>query len=277
MPAIVLNRLRTSISLLKELYSKPAEFIKELHELYASFADTTHALNPKNNEVLAVPAFNSPPLLSREIEQSFFEYASDQPKITLEIIDLLWQQPEVELRRLAIYLLGKLPSARNEAIVNRILDWSADQGYSVLHPYLLQLGSTALRKEDPKTWMNILEDWKNSKEVWKNKMSLRGLTPLIEDKDYLNLPEIFTFLTSFFKDFNLLVQNDLLSVLMGLANRSEVETTYFLKQMIAFYPQRSLGRFLRQSLDLFPAQAQSSLRVAMRNQQGLQADRSNTG
>lgn len=270
MPAIVLSRLQIQISLLKAHYEQPAEFVKRLRELFAGYADPIQAVNPQANRTLLVPAYNTPALLSREIEQSFLDHPMQLPEDTLEIIDLLWRQPELELRRLAIYLLGKLPAEHETAIVDRILTWSTVQEYAALHPYLFQQGSLALRRKDPDAWMNMLENWKTSGDSWKNRLSLRGLTPLIKDGEYANLPGIFTLLTSYFKDFQPDLQHDLLDILLDLANRSEIETTYFLKQMIAAYPQPALGRFLRQSLDQFPERSQDSLRAAMRNQQGLQ-------
>ena len=60
-------------------------------------------------------------------------------------------------------------------------------------------------------------------------MALQGLIPLIEDRDFANLPLIFTFLTSFFEKIDAAIQLDLQIVLEKLAKRSEVETIYLLK------------------------------------------------
>lgn len=269
MPAIDLTRLRTKIALLKALYDFPTEFIQDLRELFRSYAGTPSSSIANLRTIAPSAAFNSPALLSREIELAFSKHPVESPHQTLQVVDVLWKQPENELRRLAIYLLSRMAVDHNEAIVERTLLWSQAPDSSSLTPYLLQQACKAVRRENPQDWLTLLNGWKTEADPTKKHMTLRGLIPLIQDADYDNLPELFTYLISFFAEFDVQLQNDLRSVLLALSARSEVETLYFLKQMIALYPTPALGRFLRQSLEQFPERTQSSLREAMREQTDL--------
>ena len=269
MPAIDLTRLRTKIALLKKLYEYPSEFIKDLRELFSSYAGTPSSSTANLNTAAHNPAFNSPALLSREIELAFLNYPPEYPHQTLKLIDPLWEQPESELRQLAIFLLSRLPVDQNEAIVERTLQWSQAQDASALAPLLLQQACKAVRRENPRVWLDLLNSWKTGVDPMKKRMALSGLIPLIQDADYANFPELYPYLASFFAVFDPQLQNELRFVLLTLTARSEVETIYFLKQMIALHPTPALGRFLRQSLEQFPERTQNSLREAMRNQPGL--------
>lgn len=264
MPAIDLDHLRTRIKLIKDQFSQPPEFVSRLRELYAFYADRTLPLSSYHAELHALPAFNTPRLLNRALEDAFTGYCAEQPAQLMEIIDLLWQQQETELRQLAAVLLGRLPIAEKQAVISRIIAWSSNQKDALLLPYLHEHGSTAIRRFASGAWLNVLELWKNSKEVWQIKLSILGITALIDDRNYANLPAAYTFLMPLFLDLDAALQYDLRLVLEHLANRSEVETVYFIKQLIATSKNPALGRFLRRSLDLFTPEMQDSLRKALR-------------
>jgi hypothetical protein len=68
-------------------------------------------------------------------------------------------------------------------------------------------------------------------------------------------------------DLNPGLQYDLRETLEHLVNRSEVETVYFLKQLIADSKNPALGRFLRRLLGLFTTEMQDSLRKALRQRE----------
>lgn len=264
MPAIDLDHLRTRIKLIKDQFSQPSEFVSRLRELYAFYADRTLPLSSYHAELHALPAFNTPRLLNRSLEDAFTAYCAGQPTQLMEIIDLLWQQPETEMRQLAAVLLGRLPITEKETVISRIIAWSSNPKDALLLPYLHEHGSATIRRFDPGAWLNVLELWKNSKEVWQIKLSILGITTLIDDRNYANLPAAYTFLLPLFLDLDADLQHDLRLVLEHLVNRSEVETVYFLKQLIADSRNSSLGRFLRRSIDLFSPEMQDSLRKALR-------------
>ncbi len=267
MPAIDLDHLRTRIKLIKDKFSQPLEFVSGLREVYAFYADRTLPLSSYHTELQSIPAFNTPRLLNRSFEDAFSGYCNDQPGQLIEIIDLLWQQPEIELRQLATVLLGRLPITEKDIVISRIIAWSSNQNDALLLPYLHEHGSVTIRRYEPTAWLNVLELWKNSNEIWQTKLSIQGVTTLIDDANFANLPAVYTFVKPLFMDLNPGLQYDLRETLEHLVNRSEVETVYFLKQLIADSKNPALGRFLRRLLGLFTTEMQDSLRKALRQRE----------
>lgn len=269
MPAIDLIRLRTRIALLNDLFAQPSEFVAGLREIYSIYSDRTFPLANYHLEIHSQPAFNTPPLLNRELESSLSGYCTKQPEQLMLILDQLWQQPEIEMRQLAAVLLGKYPVSHKESVISHIIDWSVNPDDALFLPYLHEYGSAALRRFEPQTWLTVLEKWKNSNESWQIKLSIQGLITLIDDQDYANLPAIYTFLNPLFSSLNTDLQYDLHIALEHLARRSEVETVYFLKQVLARSKNPSLGRFIRRSLDFFTPAAQNSLRNYLRSKENF--------
>ncbi len=272
MPAIDLERLRIRIKLIQDKFSQPSEFVSGLRELYSMYADRTLPLSSYHAELHALPAFNTPRLLNRALEDAFSGYCSEQPLQLLVIIDLLWQQPETELRQLAAVLLGRLPISIKEEVIARIIAWSSDQRDALLLPYVHEFGSVTIRRHQPSSWLEVLDKWKTSQEIWQIKLSIQGIIALIDDRDFANLPAIFSFLMPLFSDLNTDLQYDLRIVLEHLVDRSEVETVYFLKQLISKSKDPALYRFLRRSVELFTPEMQDSLRKALRAQEEVKKE-----
>lgn len=271
MPAIDLNRLHIRISLLKETFSSPSGFVAGLREIFSLYSDRTFPLPNYHSEIHSQPAFNTPPLLNREFERALSGYCTEQPDNLLTILDLLWHQPEIELRQLAADLLGKLSLEYKETVISRIVSWSQNVKDAMLLPYLHEHGSATLRRLEPQAWLNVLDTWKYSSEKWQTRLSIQGLISLIDDRDFENLPSIFSFLSPLYHNFDPDLQYDLHIALEHLINRSEVETVFFVKQLISSSKKQQFGRFIRRSLDEFSPVMQKSLREALRNNEKLQS------
>lgn len=269
MPAIDLERLLTRITLLKDKFSQPHEFIKGLREIYELHSDRTHPLPSYHTQYSTISAFNTPPLLGLAIEDALSRYCTNAPVELLGIIDLLWQQPEIELRQLAALLLGRLPLEHKDMVITRIISWSDDPKDALLLPYLHEHASIAIRRYDAQTWITVLNSWKNSGQTWQTKLAIQGLITLIDDRNYLNLPAIFTFLNPLFIGFDSSIQYDLGVAVQHLIKRSEIETVYFLKQLILDSNNPLFERFIRRSLDIFSPEMQESLRNALRQHESL--------
>ncbi len=269
MPAIDLIRLRTRIALLNKTFAQPADFVAGLREIYSIYSDRTFPLASYHLEIHSQPAFNTPPLLNRELESALIGYCTSQPEQLMQILELLWHQPEIEMRQLAAVLLGKYPVAAKEMVISHIVEWSSNPNDALLLPYLHEYGSETLRKVDPQTWLAVLEKWRDSHEIWQVKLSIQGLITLIDDQQFENLPAIYTFLSPLFSSLTVDLQYDLQIALEHLARRSEVETVYFLKQIIARSKNPAFGRFIRRALDIFSPGAQLSLKNYLRSNENL--------
>lgn len=267
MSAINLSRLRTQLGLLLPQIQDTSVFIHGLREIYQFYADHTHPVGEPPTGVFTLPAFNTPQILNREILLTLSKYCNDYPELVIKLIDRLWQEAEVELRQLASQLLGKLPSKNAEDVIDRIRSWSEKSVNPEILPFLHQQASIGIRKNNPERWLDLLNEWESAQKDWLAKLAIEGIIPLIDDREYENLPAIFTFITPFIinpgKDYHY----DLLIIIQHLARRSEVETVHFLKKAISLSTDPTMGRFIRRTLVYFSTARQDSLRIALRERQ----------
>lgn len=267
MSAINLARLRIQLGLLIPQIQDTSAFIHGLREIYQFYADNTHPVGEPPTGVFTLPAFNTPLVLNREILFNLSKYCTDDPQLVLELIDLLWQQQEVELRQLAAQLLGKLPPDHEEGVIQRIRTWSEESTSPEILPFLHQNASIGIRKNNPERWLDLLNEWESANQDWLARLSIEGVIPLIDDRDFENLPAIFTFITPFIitpgKDYHY----DLLTIIEHLSRRSEVETVHFLKKAISLSTDPTMPRFIRRTLEYFSPARQDSLRNALRERQ----------
>lgn len=264
MSAINLQRLRTQLDLLLPQIGNLIEFLFNLREIYNFYADHTHPVSEPPTGVFTLAAFNTPPVLTREVLLRLAPYSTAEPDLMLELIDLLWQEPEVELRQLAAQLLGKLPPEKFDQVIDRIRAWSESALNPELLPFLHQHASIGIREHSPQRWLDLLYEWETSADNWLVKLAVQGVIPLIDDENFENLPAIFTFITPLVINPSSEFQFDLLTVIQHLAKRSEVETVYYLKKAISLSTDPGMPRFIRRSLEFFSPAMQTSLRNASR-------------
>ncbi len=267
MPAIDLTRLRARFRLLLAQIENTADFTRGLREIFVFHADMTHPTGTSPSGVFTLPAFNSPPLLNREVLRVLTPFCDERPELILKIIDRLWDEPEVEMRELATQLLGRLPQSHFKEVIHRILDWSMIESDAELLPFLHKNASATIRQEAPDQWLDVLNSWNSASEPWLAKLAIDGTIPLIDDQGFDNLPAIFTFVSPLILNPEPENQYELLNVIDHLAQRSEVETVYFLKQVMSLSTDAGMGRFMRRALDLFSPPMQESLRKTMRERQ----------
>lgn len=196
-------------------------------------------------------------------------FCEERPELMLHIIDRLWQEPEIEMRELAAQLLGKMPQHQFEEVVHRIQTWSMVESDAELLPFLHQNASAAIRHIDPERWLEVLNGWNSASEPWLAKLAIDGTIPFIDDHGFDNLPAIFTFMSPLILNPEPGNQYELLNVIEHLAQRSEIETVYFLKQVMSLSTDPGMGRFMRRAIDLFSPAMQESLRKTMRERQSL--------
>lgn len=264
MSAINLLRLRTQLGLLIPQIGNLIEFLFGLREIYNLYADHTHPVGDPPTGVFTLPAFNTPAVLNREILNALTPICEQEPDLLLELIDLIWQEPEVEFKQLSAQLLGKLPASKIEEVIERIRNWSEESVNTEMLPYLHRHASAGIRGSSPQRWLDLLYEWETSERNWLARLAIEGVIPLIDDPDFQNLPAIFTFITPLVIKPSTEYQFDLLTIIKHLAARSEVETVFYLKKAASLSTDPGMPRFIRRTLDFFSPEMQTSLRNALR-------------
>lgn len=265
MPAIEFSRLRTKIELLGRVYHQPGQFLKDLQDLYFFYSDLTFQTGKFNAaNVNALQTYRTPVIINRELERLLRPRALAEPEETLKIIDILWQTKFLEPCQLAAGLLGSLSIEHADAVVERIQTWSLAGEKTELLDMLHIKATESIRRESPALWIATLRSWVDSKDPALQKFGVLGLMPLLNDPDQDNLPIIFDFLQPVIAKPDPHLAVSLLSIIETLAQKSESETVYFLKQIIKESANPDLPRFIRRALPAFSEKAQLSLKNCLR-------------
>jgi hypothetical protein len=264
MPAIEISRLRSKINLLVKLIDEPAQLMLELTRFYESYSDLTFQSGLFSVRAGDLPAYRTPVLLNRELENAFTRISKNTPQKTLPIIDLLAEKPQLEPRQLACTLLGILPSEYFEEVTRRISAWAITAGESEDLVWIFKLGTKRIRIESPETWLNLLKTWLESTDSKNRRIAVFGLTSMINDASLTSLPLIFKYLKPLLLESNQTTLPYLESILEKLIQKSEKETVFFIKQVLRQSQDPLLTRMIRRNLSLFSTDGQESLRSFMR-------------
>ena len=265
MPAIEFSRLRTKIELLGKVYTQPEQFLKDLQDLYFFYSDLTFQTGRSNAvNVNALQSYRTPVIINRELERLLRPRALTEPEETLKIIDQLWQTKFLEPCQLAAGLLGSLPIKYADSVIERITNWSQANEKSELLDLLQTKATETIRVESPELWVNTLRIWVKSKDPILQKFGLLGLVPMLENSDFDNLPIIFDFLQPIIAETDPHLAVTLLQIVEKLAQKSESETVYFLKQIIKDSNKSDLPRFIRRAMPSFSEAAQLSLKNCLK-------------
>lgn len=267
MAAVDINKLNEQCRLVSEQFGSPHSLVISLRLLFESYADRTYEISGIKQPSLKIPEYHLPPLVLRQLELILGKFCEENPLTTLELVDLLWGDPMMEPRQLAAGLLGKIPPDYFTEVTNRLIHWTAEEKDFRLTEYLASKGSVRIRNEAPEQWITILGEWMQSGELLKQNLALQSLLPLIHDRRFINLPEIFTLLTPHLRKVESKNIPTLQAVISALIERSPNEMVYFLKQIASSSTNPNLFRLLRRCLPLFPEDLRNSLRETVKNNQ----------
>jgi hypothetical protein len=263
MPAVELTRLHTQIRLLTQHYSAASDFVKRLCELYEFYSDRTFSKSDAGRRNLTISAYNVTPLINHQFELEFSKLCQENPLSSLDVIDELWNQPKLEPRRLGAYLLGKIPLEYSDQVISRLKLWSSVDEDHGLVKYLQESGSLLLRRQAIEKWLAVLRTWLESKNSQDQLFGLQSLLPLINDPDYIDLPEVFELINLELAAPQPRISFTLQTVIEALARRTPNETVYLLKAALQRPHPKELPRLLRRVLPAFPEEQQRSLKLAL--------------
>ncbi len=264
MPAVDLKRLDSQIDGLLWRYTRPEEFIQELRSIFNFYSDRVQRPGHLVSQNQIFHAYHLPPLVMRQLELRLKQKAQTEPAQTLALLDLLSQEEKWEPRLLAAYLLGVLPLTCYEDINARLMDWSSRSTDKKILKPLLDKGAARLAHEQPKTWLNTLNQWSNSSNKSDHRLLLLAIQNLLEDPDFDNLPPIFDMITRTMYLFPQALQESIFEVFEKLIPRSAAECAYLIRHIIRLGTSGSSPALLRKITTLFPDPIRRSLLDEMR-------------
>lgn len=263
MPAVQLTRLKKQLDELSGCFAQPDDFLSRLRVIFEQYGDLTYRAGQAVKPASLLPTYRAPALVMRQLELSLAPLCAARPQESLANADRLWNDEYLETRQLACFLLGQTALDPLVDVLNRLEHWSTQAADSSLLNVLLDRGSARLRREAPNRWLDVLRDWMGSLDPTRRQTALAALLPFIQDREYENLPAVFSLITPALQQNAAELASELQKSLTALARRSPVETAYLLRQILATSNEPALHRLVRRCLPAFPLEIQTRLKTAL--------------
>jgi hypothetical protein len=260
MPAIHPARLRQQAALLAEHFQDPPAYVRSLHHLLETYAERAHRPGQAGGLPSLLASYKVRPPVLRLVLLELLPLVEEDPSAGLSLCDALWEEPYLEFRLLASFVLGHIPCAETESITARLRLWIQPGVEPRLLEALLKDGTLCLRRRSPLTLLAFTSSWLEEKELFYQKIGLQLLLPLITDPEYENLPAFYRLIQPLTRSAPTDLRPDLLDVLTGLVKRSPDETAFFLRQTAAIPNSPDTPWIIRQLLRQFPPDLEESLR-----------------
>jgi hypothetical protein len=263
MPAINLSRLRIQTAKLMENFDNPPLFVRELKNLFEIYSDRTMRKGAVISPIMVLPAYRVPASVLRHLDLELGAQALIHPEQILALADHLWADSYFESRMLAASLLGRI-NPTNEEYLDILTEWVGKTQESSIKKALLVTSLARMRIETPDRFLLLMDRWANPnrKKMWSS--AVQALLPLIKDKNFHNLPRVFTIIKPIIESAPVLLQDDLSMLFSSLYEASPVETTYFLRQIMTRSSNRQSTITLRRILPTLPIPLQDDLRDSIR-------------
>ena len=262
MTAINPARLKIQCDDLSKIAADPDRFVSGLHDLL-----TFYAARIRQTELTKTPltlqSYQVPPPVLRRLNTELNEHLIDNPEIGYPLADRLWKEDWVEFRKLAITIIGGLPTEQPERILKRLKNWLNSCTSEDIRQEIISRGLRRLTPEKPVAIRNFLSELIASQKKRDHQAALYGLTYLVHDPDFEDLPTIFSLLEEILLTEETSLVKELIALFKQLGKRSEDETVYFLTHQLAKASKPRIFRIVRGSVDLFSKENGRRLREAL--------------
>lgn len=265
MTAVNLLSLRKEINALMWHFTDPIAFERSLYELLEKYRTSR---NPAGAAILLTAhsaELNVPLIVLRELEASLFRTVADQPEAAMQLSDRLINSDSLEVRTIAARILGLAPLNYSDSIFRRLENWSRrEHERGELRLFIRSAGSL-VRRTDAERFLTQARQWAQSRNVKEQELAIEVLIFLVEYDEFQNLPAVFTLLESLLRDGSTTVQPELTELTEKLLERSPIETSYTIRQLLeSSVPGRMTPRIARKLLPSFTEPSRSAIQKAIR-------------
>jgi hypothetical protein len=227
MPAINLTKLRYQVQELMRQTSNPELFIKNLEDLFEFYKNYSLRVD-KRYIGINLPKYNTPKQVIATIENELGKLLSTNPDLGLELATLLWDEPYLETKLLAVSLMSSIPSHQAIQVLSRIPEISKDIHEQDVFIPILTTAFIQIRKENPTDFINMISSWLSNPDSISQHWGLLIITNLIQKPDDKDLPSLFELLKPLLWSNDPTTQADLVQCIESLYTVSPSETEYFL-------------------------------------------------
>jgi hypothetical protein len=202
----------------------------------------------------------------RELELALYQTIREQPQAALTLCDVLWQDANFEMYTIATQMLGQIPLEFSSEVLARIDAWSAEALDPSERETLIHNGAHLLRQREPDRLLALAQKWTSGGTPMDQERAVLMLNYLTDDPKFINLPAVFTLLEQLLESAPTILQPELTSLFKNLFDKSQVETSFFLRQMVEkSNPGSVVHRIARKLLPLVSAQSQEVIQNLLRS------------
>ncbi len=265
MPAVQLSRLAQQIDVLVWQFTRPADFLLRLRDLFEYYADRVFKAGQAVPPETMAPAFHIPPIIMRQLEVELRQSCIQHPAAAFALADVLWAESMLEYRVLATIILGLIPLHPPEPVLERIRAYATPRTDSYIIEALLKNSGRSLRREAPDLWIMLIESWANAPSYANQNMALKAIMITTQDENFKNFPPLFRIFSGILQVGPSALQAEMQITLMALLKYSPKETVYLLRQVLLLTTSPTTQRLVRLSLSHVPPEYQNSLRQALQS------------
>ncbi|MFN2215460.1 MAG: DNA alkylation repair protein [Anaerolineales bacterium] len=250
MPAINLTLLRTQVQELISKTTNPVNFIKELDELLAYYQNYS-LRSDKSYPGINFPKYNTPKQVITFLENELGKSISSKPELGLELATLLWNNPYLEAKLLAVSLMKSIPPEEAIQLISMVPEFARNlQEQDLFLPILINV-FLDIRKKKPKEFIELLGSWLSNPDPLYHHWGLITIANLVQKPDDNDLPSIFEIIKPLLWENDRSAQSDVMKCINSLYLVSPLETGYFLEESLKTIDDEiSLRNFSRSSREL---------------------------
>ena len=263
MPAAELSRLQAQISAISTQFNEPRIFLHSLLTLMELYSNQNYKPGDLSRVQHLLPEYRLPALVIQQLSSSLSELTIDHPIPAMQIMDSLWQAKHFEARLMASVMLGSLPVEPIGPVLDRINNWVNPGEEKEIITELLNSVNRLLRAEKMGIWLDQIKVWLREDNEGFIKIGLQAINVILNDSKFVNSEKVLPLLEPVVLHYRFSLQQELLSIIKLLANHSEMETTSFLRSILAQTKDAEVIRFVRRCLPLLEQDSQKSLKSFM--------------
>jgi hypothetical protein len=264
MPSIDLVRFRFQIIELLDEFPDPARFKKTFHGILDLYSRRSLKPGLSSLPVSLLPTFNCHPQVMKLIITGITPGIHEYPQQAIAIADHLWEDNYLESRELSTTILGLLPDEFAASVEDHILKWAhPDVDKASLNMLLINAIKT-IQSTHPEKLEDLVYSFLHYQDPAYHTIGLKMMENLIRSPGFTRIPSLFKLISPFIVvETNQQIQINTALVIAALAERTPVETVFFLKQLLALTPGPGIEKTIRRFLPSFPEEYQKKLQTSL--------------
>jgi hypothetical protein len=257
MPSVNLARLRLEAYALAGLLIEPGSFQSNLRALLDEYSHRLLRRGRSMAQRSALPAWDVPGLLLRELKAALLPAAEKNPEAALTTATVIWSSGKLEEKQLAAYLAGR---SRNPGLLRTLLhSWVKETEDPVALQDLARLACLPLRNSNGLLFRHDIRGWMEDPAPSQRRFGWMALHAWVEEKTSAATFAAFELLSIVFAETDPEAVQIASDLLVDLSQYSPQETQGWLAELNS-KSLRQGRRFFRLALPRLPEEVAAVLR-----------------